>query len=211
MFFKKISKLFLIFICFANFSFAKDFIVLEDGFDSKNSLIELFSYKCIHCYNHHKFGTLNKLKKELPNLSYNLYPISLADKNFGKELNELFAFAQAKDMQENKDASSEDGFVHRLADYLFVLHFVKKQEIQNLNEIEQIALNVLNVSKNELENFLQSNEAKKILANYEKANEFAQIYGTPTFIVNGKYQIKPEALSSMQNLLKIVSELSKNE
>ena len=207
MFLKKILKFFLVSICFANFSFAEDFIVLKDEFDSKNSVIEIFSYKCIHCYNHHKFGTLNKLKKDLPNLNYKLYPVSLADKQFGKELNKLFAFAQAKDSENGKDASYEDSLVHKLADYLFVMHFVKQQELKNLGEIEQLSSNILNASKDELENFLKNPKAKEILADYEKANEIAQTYGTPTFIINGKYQIEAEALTSMQNLLKIVSEL----
>ena len=210
MFFKKILKFFLLSVCFVNFSFAEQsiiterFIIVKDKFDSQNSVIEIFSYKCIHCYNHHKFGTLNKLKKDLPNLNYRLYPVSLADKQFGKELNKLFAFAQAKDSENGKDASYEDSLVHKLADYLFVMHFVKQQELKNTGEIEQIASNILNASKDELEKFLKSPKAKEILADYEKANEIARAYGTPTFIVDGEYQIKAADLTSMQNLLDLI-------
>lgn len=206
--FKKLSRFFLSLIFLTNLSFAQDYIVLKDGFNSKNSVIELFSFKCIHCYNHHKFGTLSKLKEKLPHLRYELYPISLINGKFIKELNELFAFAQAKDSREGKDASYEDSSVHRLADYVFTLYFVKKKELENSSDVDHIASGILNVSKEELEDFLKSNEAREILANYAKADEFAKTYGTPSFIVNGKYQIKPEAVTSMQNLLKIVSELS---
>ncbi|EAJ4016021.1 thiol:disulfide interchange protein DsbA/DsbL, partial [Campylobacter jejuni] len=45
----------------ANNSF---FITLNPSLpNSENSVIEAFSYKCIHCYNHHKFGTLEKLRE----------------------------------------------------------------------------------------------------------------------------------------------------
>lgn len=208
MLFKRLARLFLPLVLLMNLSFAQDYIVLKDGFDSKNSVIEIFSFKCIHCYNHHKFGTLSKLRDKLPRLRYELYPVSLVNGRFVKELNALFAFAQAKDDEVGRDASYEESLVHKLADYMFTLHFVAKRELESLSEIDQIALNVLNVSQKELEDFLRSDKAKEILRNYAKADELAKTYGTPSFIVNGEYQIKPEALSSMENLLMVVSELA---
>ncbi len=209
MFVKKILKFSLTLALFSSLSFAENFVVLKDEFSTKNSLIEIFSYKCIHCYNHHKFATLSKLKQKLPNLRYELYPISLADKNYGTRLNELFVFARAKDAEQGKDSADEGSLVHKLADYFFTLYFVKRQEIGSLVELEQIATSVLSVSKDELKVFLESTEAKEILAEFEKANQIAASYGTPAFIVNAKYQIKPEAVDSLQNLQKIVEELSR--
>ncbi|EAJ6181914.1 thiol:disulfide interchange protein DsbA/DsbL, partial [Campylobacter jejuni] len=36
----------------------------------------------------------------------------------------------------------------------------------------------------------------------------AKTYGTPAFVVNGKYQINPSAINSMQDLEDLVKKLS---
>ncbi|MCX2682957.1 thiol:disulfide interchange protein DsbA/DsbL [Campylobacter sp. MIT 21-1685] len=208
MFLQKISTLYLLFI-FANFAFAEDFIKLENPIaHSKNTVIEAFSYKCIHCYNHHKFGTLEKLRAKFPNLHYEIYPVSLMNGKFAKEINDLFAYANFKDSQENKDASYEESFSYKLADAYFVSYFINKQEFRNLDELYEMSLKILQNEKKELDRFLENKEAKEILSRFQRVNDIAKTYGTPAFVVNGIYQIKPEALSSMDALEKLVERLS---
>ncbi|EAL1349242.1 thiol:disulfide interchange protein DsbA/DsbL, partial [Campylobacter jejuni] len=176
---------------------------------SENSVIEAFSYKCIHCYNHHKFGTLEKLREAFPNLHFKLYPVSLTNGEFSKEMNELFAFAQYKDEQNGKDASYSDSLSHKLADIYFVSYFLNKQRnFSNLDEFYDIGLKAMNVNKNEVLNFLNTPKAKEILSEFQRANDIAKTYGTPAFVVNGKYQINPSAINSMQDLEDLVKKLS---
>ncbi len=62
--FKKMTKILTSLSLVCTFAMADDFITLSETLpDSKNSVVEAFSYKCIHCYNHHKFGTLEKLRE----------------------------------------------------------------------------------------------------------------------------------------------------
>ncbi|TXE82168.1 thiol:disulfide interchange protein DsbA/DsbL [Campylobacter coli] len=208
--FKKMTKILTSLSLACTFAMADDFITLSETLpDSKNSVVEAFSYKCIHCYNHHKFGTLEKLREAFPNLHFKLYPVSLMNGEYANELNELFAFAQFKDEQNGKDASYNDSLSHKLADVYFVVYFINKQDnFSSSDEFYDIGLKAMNVDKNEVLNFLSTPKAKEILNEFKRANDIARTYGTPAFVVNGKYQINPSAISSMQALEDIVKKLS---
>lgn len=204
-------KFFLALVFFSSFVWANDsFITLKPSLPhTENTVIEAFSYKCIHCYNHHKFNTLEKLRKAFPNLHFKLYPVSLMNGDFAKEMNELFAFAQYKDEQNGKDASYSDSLSHKLADAYFISYFVNKQRnFSNLDEFYDIGLKAMNVNKNEVLNFLNTPKAKEILSEFQRANDIAKTYGTPAFVVNGTYQINPSAINSMQDLEDLVRKLS---
>ncbi|MBS4236048.1 thioredoxin domain-containing protein [Campylobacter vulpis] len=210
-----LKKSILTLFCALSFAFSQDFITLKGKIEAKNTLIEVFSYKCIHCYNHQRFGTLEALKEKIPNLSYEIYPISIADVKFGTLLNELFAYAISADRKNQKDASYQDSLAHRLAKAYFEKYFLmnKKGQVVATKDFEdeksflQNGLNVLKISEKELKNFIQTKEAKELLERFEWANEVAKNYGTPAFIVNGSYQIKPEAIDSFESLLRIIEEL----
>ena len=205
------KKILLALALMLNQSFASDYITLNQPIkNSENSVIEVFSYKCIHCYNHHKFGTLERLGEFFPNLNYKLYPVSLMNGIYSQEINELFALARFKDELENKDASSKESFSKKLADVFFVVYFVnKKPEFTSKNEVYEIGLKALNSSEKDLNEFLKTSKASEILNEFQRANDLARTFGTPSFIINGKYQLNPEAINSMSDLQKLVEELSK--
>nr|WP_167507501.1 thiol:disulfide interchange protein DsbA/DsbL [Campylobacter armoricus] len=188
----------------------KEYIVLKTPIpNAQNSLIEIFSYRCIHCYNHHQFHTLAKVKEALPNLKYDLFSVSSMSE-YGGVLNEMFALASFKEKALGKDAASNDSLTYKLADVYFVSHFEQKINLSDLDFFYKIGLNAIGVSKEELEKFLQTKEAKEILVAYDVANDISRNYGTPAFVVNGKYQINPEYITSLEELIRIVDELSKN-
>ncbi|KAB0589674.1 thiol:disulfide interchange protein DsbA/DsbL [Campylobacter lari] len=210
---QKIHKL----IIFLAFMFAinaqalsegKEYITLKTPIpNAQNSLIEVFSYRCIHCYTHHQFHTLAKVKEALPNLKYDLFSVSSMSE-YGGALNEMFALASFKEKTLGLDVASEKSLTHKLADVYFVSHFEQKLNLNNLDLFYKIGLNAIGASKEELQKFLQTKEAKELLATYDVANEISRNYGTPAFVVNGKYQINPEYITSLEELIRIVKELS---
>ena len=208
--FKNFAKIFTILMFFSGFALANNFVILNPNIpNSQNSVIEIFSYRCVHCYNHHKFGTMEKLRKAFSNLRFKLYPVSLMNGDFAKEMNELFAFAQYKDEQNGKDISYLDSLSHKLADAYFISYFVNKQRSFSSEDIfYDIGLKAMGTDKTEILNFLKTTKAKEILNEFERANDIAKTYGTPSFIVNGKYQINPNIINSMQDLENIVKKLS---
>lgn len=214
MFFKKSIKIALTALFAINLAHSIEFegkyIRLENPLsNAQQSVIEVFSYKCIHCFNHHRFDTLAKLKQKFPEFSFELFPVSSFHAEFGARINEFFAFAKAKDEAAKKDAGSKNNLTHRLADALFSTHFVNRKEISSRTELDKIALKALDAKISEIDEFLKTPKAKELLKRFDFANEVAKTYGTPAFVVNGKYQIKPEALTSMQALSDLVENLSK--
>ncbi|TXE89000.1 thiol:disulfide interchange protein DsbA/DsbL [Campylobacter volucris] len=187
----------------------KEYIVLKNPIpNAQNSLIEVFSYRCIHCFTHHKFNTLAQVKKALPNLRYEIFSVSSMSEN-GWALNEMLALASSREKALGKDSASEDSLTHSLADVYFVSHFEQKQDLSDVDFFYKLGLNAISASKQELYEFLQTQEAKEKLNAYALANEIAKNYGTPAFVVNGKYQINPEYITSLEDLIKITQELSK--
>ncbi|HEF1623192.1 TPA: thiol:disulfide interchange protein DsbA/DsbL [Campylobacter lari] len=207
--------MFLIVCCTLSFAInanalseGKEYITLKTPIpNAQNSLIEVFSYRCIHCYTHHQFHTLAKVKEVLPNLKYDLFSVSSMSE-YGGALNEMFALASFKEKSLGLDVTSEKSLTYKLADVYFVSHFEKKLNLNNLDLFYKIGLNAIGSSKEELQKFLQTKEAKELLVAYDVANEISRNYGTPAFVVNGKYQINPEYITSLEELIRIVKELS---
>ncbi|WP_139470695.1 thiol:disulfide interchange protein DsbA/DsbL [Campylobacter armoricus] len=193
----------------------KEYITLKTpiigGGENENSLIEIFSYRCTHCYDHHKFNTLAKVKAKLPNLRYEIFPVSSMG-DYGKQANELFAYAAAKDKISNTDVTTKESLSHKLADAYFTAYFKKKQRWGAGKDPEgfyAVGLKAIGITKAELDEFLSTSQAQEILKSYEVANDISRNYGTPAFVVNGKYQIIPQAITSPEVLVKIVEELIK--
>ncbi|EGK8022564.1 thiol:disulfide interchange protein DsbA/DsbL [Campylobacter lari] len=210
-----LKNIFLIVCCVLGFAInanalseGKEYITLKTPIpNAQNSLIEVFSYRCIHCYTHHQFHTLAKVKEVLPNLKYDLFSVSSMSE-YGGALNEMFALASFKEKSLGLDVTSEKSLTYKLADVYFVSHFEKKLNLNDLDLFYKIGLNAIGVSKEELQKFLQTKEAKELLTAYDVANEISRNYGTPAFVVNGKYQINPEYITSLEELIRIVKELS---
>ncbi|TXE78889.1 thiol:disulfide interchange protein DsbA/DsbL [Campylobacter peloridis] len=207
--FKFIAILAFIFGVSANaLSEGKEYIVLKTPIpNAQNSLIKIFSYRCGYCYNHHQFNTLARIKEVLPNLRYDIFSVSSMSE-FGNELNEIMALASFKEKALGMDSASEKSLTHKVADVYFVSHFEQRQNLNDINLFYKIGLNSISASKEELMQFLKTNDAKEILKAYSVANEISKNYGTPAFVVNGKYQINPEYITSLEELINIVKELS---
>ncbi|HEF3558357.1 TPA: thiol:disulfide interchange protein DsbA/DsbL, partial [Campylobacter upsaliensis] len=134
---------------------------------------------------------------------------------FGALLNELFAYAIFMDRKNQKDASHKDSLAHHLAQAYFTQYFlinkkgqvVATKDFENEKSFLQNGLSVLKISEKEFKDFIQTKEAKELLKRFEWANGVAKNYGTPAFVINGTYQIKPEAIDSFESLLKIIEEL----
>ncbi|MCV3456996.1 thiol:disulfide interchange protein DsbA/DsbL [Campylobacter sp. CNRCH_2016_0050h] len=190
----------------------KEYVVLKTPIpNAQNSLIEVFSYRCTHCYDHHKFNTMSKVKEKLPQLTYKFYPVSSMG-DYGKQANEIFAFAAFKDEQNKVSQSDKNSLTHKASEAYFNAYFKKKQRWGNGANPEafyEVGLKAISASKEDLDNFLKTPEASEILKSYEYANDISKNYGTPAFVVNGKYQIIPQAITSPQALMEITEELSK--
>lgn len=186
----------------------KDYIILKTPIkDAQNTVVEVFSYRCSHCYDHYRFDTMGKLKAALPNLKYKMYPVKSMGK-YGVQAAQLFAYAAAHE----SDQIAKTSLTHKLETAYFNGYFKKRMRWGNGAKPEEfyaVGLKVLGITKAQLDEFLASPQGKKIDESYNVSDPISKNFGTPGFVVNGKYQINPAVLTSPAALTKIVEELSK--
>ena len=64
----------------------------------------------------------------------------------------------------------------------------------------QTGLNATGISKADYEAALNDKAVQDTLKEWEVSYEVAKVQGVPAFVVNGKYLIKTQAITSMQDL-----------
>lgn len=185
-----------------------EYEVLETPLDSEqHSVIEAFSFLCVHCYTHHKQATLAETKSKLPTLAYKIYP--LKDVPFGGEFAQMYAYAEAQDSLQKRDFTMRDSLTHKLTDAYFVAIFEKRERWSDAQSFYKLGLDTLQISKKELDAFMATSDAQTLYNNYDKASVIANQYGgTPAFLVAGKYIIKMENIKSLQHFISTISILA---
>lgn len=175
--------------------------------DEQNTFIEAFSFSCIHCYTHHKQNTLARVKGQVPNLEYKIYPVKAG--YYGEEFAQLYAYALFKDKALKLDSTMQQSLTHKLADVYFVAFFERKIRWDSSEQFYNLGLKTLGIDKNELEKFLTSKEGKASYANLDKAYSIAsQTGGTPSFAINGKFLIKMQNIKSLEQFIQVSKEIS---
>lgn len=210
---KQIKKLALVLLVSSNLfalSEGVEYNVLENPIpNSDNSLTEIWSYQCSHCYLHHNHNTLGLIKEQLKDLDIRLMMVKTWGK-FGQEMANLLAYAHYQDEKNKISLIDKNSLYDKISSVYFVEMFKNKSTWNNNpDEFYKTGLSILGISKKKLESFLQSPEGKYLLSSTDIANEIANTYGTPTFIVNGKYVINLAYAKSPQMLIDMINELSK--
>ncbi|MBT0881361.1 MULTISPECIES: thioredoxin domain-containing protein [unclassified Campylobacter] len=210
---KQIKKLALVLLVSSNLfalSEGVEYNVLENPIpNSDNSLTEIWSYQCSHCYLHHNHNTLGLIKEQLKDLDIRLMMVKTWGK-FGQEMANLLAYAHYQDEKNKISLIDKNSLYDKISSVYFVEMFKNKSTWNNNpDEFYKSGLSILGISKKKLESFLQSPEGKYLLSSTDIANEIANTYGTPTFIVNGKYVINLAYAKSPQMLIDMINELSK--
>lgn len=96
---------------------------------------------------------MGKVKEKLPNLTYKFYPVSFMG-DYGKQANEIFAFAAFKDGVNKIDPTDKNSLTHKVAEAYaeayFNAYFKKKQRWENGKNPEafySVGLKAMDVSK----------------------------------------------------------------
>lgn len=176
--------------------------------NSENSVIELFSYGCIHCYNQFRNGTLKTISNSLPNLKYEEWQVREMGQ-FGEDFVKILAYAKMVDEKNglNSSLDSKSSF-HEIVGSYFVAYFQYRLSWRTQRDFYSIALNVLKVTQDDIEKYAKT-RGKSYIDRVHSAINVAKKSGTPAFVVNGKYLVNIEAVKSVEDLTKIIAELSK--
>lgn len=179
--------------------------------NAQNSVVEIFSYGCIHCYNHFKSGTLKFVSEILPDLKYDEWQVRQMGE-FGFLMSEVLGYAKSLDDKNGTNSLSAKSNFHQVLKGFFEDAFVNRKTYKNGEEFYQRAISILkangtNASVKDILDFANSKEGKAYADLTDQALEIAKISGTPAFIVNGKYLINIQNINSQEHLVEVISEL----
>lgn len=175
--------------------------------NSDKTITEIWSYQCSHCYKHHMAKTIEKLVGTNENVKADMMMVKTWGR-FGKEMANLLAYAKYQDEKSGIKLYDNKSLYNKISEAYFIDVFKnKKTWDNNSDEFYKNGLNLLGISKRQLDKFIQSPEGEYLLKSTDIADMIANETGTPTFVVNGKYLIKLENIQSMQDLINISKEL----
>lgn len=197
------------FLAAADFKQGEHFVELKMPLaNAENSVSEIFSYSCIHCYNHFSHDTLGKLKEIMPNLKYELAHVNW----LGEDVLLWFYYAKYKDEQNGIQSGDKNSTTHLLSSVMFDSFFKKRLDFANkktLKIIEKNALEALGTNIQSIRELEKKGAFAKFISAQTPIDEAVLKSGTPSFVVNGKYQILPSSFGSLAELAAIVDFLSK--
>lgn len=211
------KKIFLTLLCLCGFAWGLDsdkYIVLPESAqfkDAQNSIVEVFSYGCIHCYNHHRAGTLAKLSKAFAGVKVEFWQVEQMGQK-GELFVKILALANALDMRNGVSPLDNESISHKVLSSYFEATFKYKMALSSDEDFASIAIKIFEsaghkASLAEIESFASSESGKAYTARLAQGYEVAKMVGTPAFVVNGKYIIRTEKITSQEDLENSVKEL----
>lgn len=216
---KKILLLITIFISFAfGLTQGKEYQILPSKIQIPNassSVIELFSYSCIHCYYQFNADILKDIKDVLPKTHLEEWQISQMG-IYGKEMNNILAYVSMLDAKKKLNILNKNSYFYNIVKIYYDVYFQKKIRVENKKDFYSFALKFLNqklddeITIKDIENYAK-NEGKNYIKRSNLGYEIAKIAGTPAFIINGKYLINLEYIYSKEDFLKVVKYLIKKD
>ncbi|ULO00968.1 protein disulfide oxidoreductase [Campylobacter sp. RM5004] len=177
--------------------------------NASNSVYEIWSYRCTHCYSHHKAKTMEKIQATFPDVKVG-YLLVKTMGDYGKQAAEVLAYAQNEDEKAGRKLANANSLHHKVSEAYFTAYFKKNQRWDNgasPDKFYDVGLKALGISKADLDNFVNTAKGKEIIASYDVADPISKNFGTPGFVVNGKYEVNISKISSPEALIEVIKEL----
>ncbi|AII15385.1 protein disulfide oxidoreductase [Campylobacter iguaniorum] len=195
----------------------KDYIKLNSAQqipDADDKIIELFSYSCIHCYNHFKGGTLEFVAELLPEFKYEEWQVRQMG-DYGYLMGEVLAYAKMMDEANLIKSTSKKSAYHAVLKAYFEAYFKHRQRWNTGAAFYQVGADAIkeatkkDVSISDISEYASSDEGKKFTSRLDDGLEVAKLNGTPAFIIKGKYLVNLENVKSEDELVNIIKEIIK--
>ncbi|MDD6055555.1 MAG: thiol:disulfide interchange protein DsbA/DsbL [Helicobacteraceae bacterium] len=178
----------------------RDYVELKNPLNvPKNSVVELFNVGCPHCAS---------IARILPNLFAILpdgveflpYHI-ITGAPYSAQASQVLAVALAKDIESNISPKDSKSAFKQVLDVYFNAFFKERKNFKSADEFIALGLAKMGITKEAYQNILKGDEAQGLLKTWQDSTQYAQIQGTPTFIISGKYLILAQGLKSEEDFI----------
>jgi len=168
--------------------------VIAEEATSKPEITEFFSFYCVHCY---RFEPIAKeMKSEYPDAFKKAHVSFISPRgNVGETMTQAFVVAQKLDKEEELSAA------------VFDYNFNKNNMLTSKEDIRNVFV-VNGVSGDEFDKAIASFSVRAAAAKMDRRASNLGVNATPTFIVNGKYQMLPQGFRDSDNFLEDFSSLA---
>ncbi|WP_406665260.1 thiol:disulfide interchange protein DsbA/DsbL [Gallaecimonas sp. GXIMD1310] len=194
----------LLALCLVPMAFAKDFkegvnytVLKMVAPSAQPEVTEYFSFLCPHCY--HFEPIIKKLRASLPeNVRFTRNHVDFLGGPLGVDLSRAYAVMELLDV--------EDSVGPKLFDYIHKDHL----RLNGMDDIRKIFI-AAGVSGEDFDSALNSFSVNARLAQMEHNTEANNVRGVPTLIVNGKYKVINNSVSSEQEFIDLVTYLTEKK
>ncbi len=164
--------------------------------NAQNTIIEVFSYGCVHCANHFFGGTLKSLAEMMDGFEVKMWQVEQMGQ-WGAQMAAILAYAEHLDSAAKTNILSKNSTTHRVLDAHFKAEFRAKKIAAN--EDDFYAISGLNAS--EIKAWASTSEGEAAIKRMRDGFGVAKRAGTPGFVINGKWLINLANVRSMEDLV----------
>lgn len=169
------------------------YTVVAEERTEDTQILEFFSFYCATCYQYQAFNQL--LQEQFEGDLYKYHVGFLSPPGMQEDIVKAWATAQV--------LSVEAAFSREI----FKRHFEKRQRTESLQDAEDAFL-AIGVEAKDFESTFNSFQTRSLSRRMLQQAEHYQVRGTPTYIVNGKYQMRPQGFRNSSNFFADYLELA---
>ncbi|MGE6138567.1 thiol:disulfide interchange protein DsbA/DsbL [Aeromonas rivipollensis] len=164
-------------------------VVTQTG-SAQPEVLEFFSYFCPHCA---KFEPIAEdLKKSLPEgVPMKKNPVAFLGREMGPEMQRAYAVANLLNVE------------GKLTSVIFDKIHTQRQVPQSRADVKQIFVDN-GVPAEEFDGAVDSFAVSGMVSQFDRNTESYNIRGVPAFLVNGKYLVKIESITSQEQFNQLV-------
>ena len=164
-------------------------VVKQTG-SAQPEVLEFFSYYCPHCA---KFEPIAEdLKKNLPEgVPMKKNPVAFLGREMGPEMQRAYAVASLLNVE------------GKLTPAIFDKIHTQRQYPQSRTDVKQIFVDN-GVPAEEFDGAVDSFAVSGMASQFDRNTESSNIRGAPAFLVNGKYLVKIESITSQAQFNQLV-------
>ena len=164
-------------------------VVTQTG-SAQPEVLEFFSYFCPHCA---KFEPIaEELKKSLPEgVPMKKNPVAFLGREMGPEMQRAYAVANLLNVE------------GKLTPVIFDKIHTQRQYPQSRADVKQIFVDN-GVPAEEFDGAVDSFAVSGMVSQFDRNTESYNIRGVPAFLVNGKYMVKIESITSQEQFNQLV-------
>lgn len=158
------------------------------------AITEFFSFYCGSCYQYQAFN--EKVKAEWPGILVKHHVDSFTPRGFETTIQQAWAAARLLEVED------------RFAEQVFSRNFEQRNQVNSMQALEDI-FHGLGIEQDELERVMAGFQVRSLVLRMQVEKERYDVTGTPTYIVNGRYQMDYRAFRNSEDFFNDYLELAR--